>query len=605
MATTNQFHSLNFEALGEPVRVRDLTLSVITQDPEGFYVAWPGFREPSLGKAALVGVRTDTGDIIWNDLSQYGEGFVTLTRGADGNIYAYAGNPGCFLRYDVARRELQDLGVPADPASYYPSGAIGPDGRFYVGSYPRATLVCCDTRTGKIENLGRIATDERQFYIYPTVAVSDDNVVYCPVGLHHMELWAYDVRTGNRKQILPPELTELQGAPTVWTGADGQVYGKGGNTVFLCQPDRIVTGRTESERGKKPLLAGDKLVGAIDGAGKLSLTDARTGEVTSLQTRYEGRRARIASVSCERDGKVYGSCLHPARSFCYDTRTGSLTDLGILATGQHMVYDTISLPEGLFLCSYFGAHIDVYDPARPIVKGTNPRYLGNASGHERPIQWCLGPDGMLYVGTEPVKGRLGGALVRVNPKDLSLRVWPTPISNQSIEYIAAIPETGEVFCTTSIRGGTSAIPTEKEGCAFLWDTKREEMVFRAEPVHGTQTYGRAVRARNGLIYGLASEKYYAFDPKTRTVLFIGDLPVKDLHFPQLNREPVGPRGLLYGLGDDAVFSIDPADHSARIVARDPSLGSPGERGAFGFYVTQDGVLYYGSEATLMRCKLPL
>jgi hypothetical protein len=72
----------------------------------------------------------------------------------------------------------------------------------------------------------------------------------------------------------------------------------------------------------------------------------------------------------------------------------------------------------------------------------------------------------------------------------------------------------------------------------------------------------------------------------------------------LNRDPVGPRGLIYGLGDDAVFAIDPADNSAKIVARDSSIGgAPGKRSAFGFFVTPEGVLYYGSGATLMKCRL--
>ena len=193
--------------------------------------------------------------------------------------------------------------------------------------------------------------------------------------------------------------------------------------------------------------------------------------------------------------------------------------------------------------------------------------------------------------------------MRVNRKDGLLKVWPTPIADQSVEYVAPVPETGELFCTTSVRGGSSAIPTETSACVFLWDTAKEEMVFRADPVPGTETYGRAVRGRNGLIYGLAEKRYYVFDPVGRSIVFTGELPVKSLRFPHLNREPVGPRGLIVGLGDDAVYCIDPADNSARVLARHPSIGSPGKGGAHGFFVTPDGVLYYGSEATLMRYRL--
>jgi len=587
-----------FEELGVPVKVRTLSFGAVTQDPDGYYVAWAGFLEACLGTAALVGVRTDNGDIVWHDLTKYGQGKVTFVEGVDGNLYLYAGSPARFFRYDIANRRLDDLGVPVKKANYFGPAVLAADGKAYVGSYPTASLACCDTRTGEIQNLGRMPTDDRQCYLFPKVAVSDDLVVYCPVGLHHMELWAYDTRTNTKKQILPDRLTRRQGAPRVWQAADGQVYGRVGGSVFLCKPDRVEMGKSASAKGKPPLRAGDKVVGSIDAEGRLALTDPQTKATSLLPTKYEGRRAFIFSVGCERDGVIYGSCALPGNTFSYDTRTGKLTDLGIIDTGKCEVYDFISLPQGLFLCSYFGAHVDLYDPAKPIEKGVNPRYLGRAKGQERPVQWCLGPDDMLYTGTGPAKGRLGGTLMRVNPQDLSLKTWPTPIPNQSIYYVTPVPETGEIFCTASIRGGSSAIPTEKEAYVFLWDIEKQALSARAQPVPGTTTYGRAVRGTNGLIYGLAGSKYYVFDPKGRTVVFTSDLPVKRLHFPELHGEPVGERGLICGLGDDAVFAIDPADNSVRIIARHQSLSR-----AHGFCITRGGDLYYGSGATLMRYRL--
>jgi len=591
---------LQFEALGDPVRLRELKFSVVTRDPAGSHIAWAAFLEACLGKAALIGVRTDTGEVIRHDLSKYGEGKVTFVTGVDGNLYLYAGNPAHFFRFNVAEQRLDDLGVPVRRANYFGLGALGPDGKYYIGSYPTASLVSCDTRTGKIANLGRMPEDKRQHYIFPSVAVSDKCVVYCPVGLHHMELWAFDARTGAKRQVLPGKLTQRQGAPRVWLGADGQVYGQAAGAKFLCRPDRVEMGKTAPPKPKPPLQAGDVVVQGINAAGELELRDAKTRKVSRLPTKYEGRRALVFSVGCERDGVIYGSCALPGRSFTYDTRTGALTDLGVIDTGKCQVYDFISLPQGLFLCSYFGAHVDLYDPARPLDKGKNPRYLGCARGQERPVQWCLGPDGMLYTGTEPAKGRLGGALMQVNPEDLSLEVWPTPVTNQSIEFAAPVPETGELFCTTSIRGGSSSIPTEKEGCVFLWDPKKAAITFRTEPLPGTPTYGRAVRAHNGRIYGVAGGKYYAFDPRERKVVFTGDLPIKRLHFPHLAGQPLGARGLICGLGDDAVFAIDPGDNSVKVVGRHQSLAR-----VHGFCITPTGELYYGSGATLMRCRLGL
>ena len=587
--------SFTFEDLGEPVRLRELQIQVVTHDSGRGCIAWSNYETSD--KHALVGVHLDSGDVTWVDLTRFGRTHIQMIQAEDGNLYAYTGSPGHFLKYDVAKRELVDLGVPAKPASYWLGNAVGPDGKFYVGTYPQTCLVRCDPRTGKVVNLGRISEDPKECYLLFPVA-SAGNVIYCPVGLHHRELWAVDATTGAKKQILPPALTKAQGNPRVWLAADGHVYGESDSAKFRCHPDRIEIGKTQPPALRKPLLAGDKIVGSINAAGKLALTDVKTRKVAILQTRYEGAPRSIFSVSCERDGKIYGGTFSPAITFCYDTRSGKLADLGRLSTAPIQVYDTLNHPSGLFLSSYMLASVDFFDPARPIKKPDNPRRIVTVTGQERPAQLTCGPDGMIYTGTFPSKGRLGGALVRINPNDFSSKVWVNVITNQSIFSLASVPELGGLFCTSSIRGGSSAIPTEKEAFVVLWDCQRETVAFRAQPVAGTMHYGAVVRARNGLLYGIAGTKYYAFDPAQRKTVFTGALPVKSVRFPELSDEPAGPKGLIYGVGDDAVFAIDPADHSVNIIARDKSLTR-----AFGFFVTPDETLYYGCGSRLMRCKL--
>ncbi|MBI5802632.1 MAG: hypothetical protein HZA92_18155, partial [Verrucomicrobia bacterium] len=196
---------------------------------------------------------------------------------------------------------------------------------------------------------------------------------------------------------------------------------------------------------------------------------------------------------------------------------------------------------------------------------------------------------------------LGGALLRVNPDDLSHKTWSNLVTNQSLGRLVSVPQTGQVLGATSIYGGSSATPTEAEACIFLWDCKREEIVFTAKPLPGAKTYGAVVRAANGLIYGVEGRgnRYYAFDPVARKTVFAGTLPVKTLRFPELADEPSGPRGLIYGLGDEAIIAIDPADHSVKVVGQNPALKS-----AWGFCVALDGQLYFGALGHLMRCQLP-
>ena len=479
---------------------------------------------------------------------------------------------------------------------------MGVDGTFYMGSYPATYLVSCNTSTGEISNLGRIVEDPKECYIWPAIAISDDGVVYCPVGLHHCELWSYDTKTGTKQQILPQGMTTEQGSPRVWLAKDGQVYGSCGSVRFLCQPEKIVTdveilGITYDRRPGK--VAGDKKAMDIGADGALTLIDTHSGEATKLQTDYQGKPLKIFCVGPEQNGKMWGGTLFPSMTFSCDRATKELTDYGRIAAGACQVYDMIGLDQGLLMGSYTGARMDLWDPSQPMQDGTNPYRFAPEPTQERPQQWAQGPDGCAYTGTIPVKGRLGGALAKVDPRAKSLKWYVNIIENQSIHYVAPVPESKQLVLASSVSGGSSAKPTEKEAFIALWDIDGEKVVFSTRPVPGTRSYGRLVRANNGLIYGLAGAKYFVFSPAERQTVFVGDLPVKRVHFPGLNDTPIGPAGLMYGLGDDALFAIDPTDHSVTTIARHPSL-----KGAFGFSVTADGVLYYGAGGTLWQYPIP-
>jgi len=587
-----------FERIGVPCIIRSLPIQLVAPDGAGGYVAWGDFESPD--QRAIIGVNVATGETTWVDVGMFGFTHIAITLGRDGRIYIYTGNPAHFLAYDMRTGELEDLGVPASPASYFGTGQMGPDGRYYIGSYPATHLVRVDTATGEIEHLAKIAEDPRENYLWPNLAVADDGMVYCPVGLHHKELWSFDPATGDKHQILPEALTEEHGRPSVWLGADGQVYGSAGSVRFLCRPEGIVTDvevLPASDLRAEPRTADGLRVEEVDDEGRLVLSDPETDEATYVQTDYEGQPQMIYSVACERGGRIWGGALFPSNSFYYEPASGDLVDLGQIASGGCQVYDVLSVPDGLLLSSYPAASMDLYDPDRPIGDG-NPYHFPRTPWQERPVQWAPGPDGRIYMGTVPVKGVLGGALVRIDLADRSVAHWRNIVENQSIMYCAAVPETDELICASSIQGGSSAKPSESEGFVVLWDCEGEQVVHRDQPVPGTAHYGRLVRAATGIVYGLAGAKYFAYDPEERETVFVGDLPGSRVHFPGLNDAPVGPRGLIYGLVDDAVVAIDPADHSVSVVAEHESIGR-----AHGFFVTEAGVLYYGSGSELWRCDL--
>lgn len=589
-----------FENLGKPLQGRSVGIRAVTRDADGRYTAWATITKVP-GQQGLVGVDVETGETLRIPLARFGSSHIRITRAENGHLYLYSGKPAHFLKVNANSHELSDLGVPADDGYYFLSHAIGPDGKFYVGSYPATRLVCVDPATDEIEDCGRMAEDPKEKYIIRT-AVSDDNVVYCTVGLHHAELWAWDAKTRTKRQILPEELTGRQGTVgRIWVGTDGEVYARCSGKAFRCLPDRVeYVEEVVPRRGSPPLnRAGDYLALRIMTNGKLVLKHAASGETRMVQSDFEPFAAGIYCVACEHDGKIYGGGRSGfAHLFSFDPDSGAMEDLGRQGGGRVQVYDVLSHPKGLFLSSYTGCSLDLYDPTTK--KKTPIVTLSKTHQQERARQLTLGPDGMIYTGTVPVKGIVGGAVVRLNPADLSVKVWRNVIENQSFTSAVAVPRTGEMFFTSSIQGGTSAIPSEKEAFVMLWDTEREKTVWKGQPIPGTTHYGYAAMGSNGLIYGLAGRQYYVFDPMERNVVKTGEMPVRGYHFPAMADGPAGPSGLIYGLADDAIYAFDPADHGVRVIARHESI-----KRAHGMFVTGDGALYYGADAELWRVDLNL
>jgi len=358
--------------------------------PDGGHVAWTAYE--GADRNAMLGVHTGTGELTWVDTTSFGRTHLRLHRAADGkSIFIFTGKPGRFLRYDLASGELTDLGIPAKTGHYWLGDTLAPDGRWYVGTYPKAYLVSCDTATGEVVNHGRLPDDRKQKYII-SLAASDDNIIYSAVGLHHREMWSYNPATGEKQQILPETMTGLQGSPKVWTGIDGQVYGQSGKDVFLCKPDGIEPAKSPGLRyPANRFTAGDLAVRRVNSRGELVLVDA-AGQEKTVQTAYDGRPLIIYSVGCERDGKLYGGTLFPGIAYSCELETGELTNLGRLAPGAIQIYDILSHPRGLFFASYMGCKLDFYDPDAVAEKGVNPRHITSSiPGHERPNQWELGP----------------------------------------------------------------------------------------------------------------------------------------------------------------------------------------------------------------------
>ncbi len=606
MAMPVEAHALEFENLGTPAIETGHDLSFSTSHPDGYEIAWARHETPDF--MGLLGVRLDTGEHFTVDLSHWGNSQVRAVPCPQGRlVYAYCGRPDAhFVRYDPATDEITELGAPAENAYYFSHAVTSPDGRMYVGTFPRANLVWLDMNTEEMGQTGKITDVRENRYMWPAVAVSDENIVYCTVGLHHQELYAFDPATEEATQILTPELMELSDSFRVWRAEDGEVYGRSGDTTYRCTPTGIELMDEVPRAVRERPATGEWIAGNIDDDGVIELTHAETGETRELQTEYRGRPIRIYSVGEEWEGRLWGGTIFPARAFSLDLETGEMSDHGRQTGGRIQIYDFIATDDGLLLSSYSGAHINLWNPFAEDDDSRNRGLTGGVTvDQERPIQWTLGPDGHYYLGTRPIKGHVGGALCRVTLDPLEATWWKDPLGPQSIMGVVSIPETNQLLGATSHFGGSSSIPLDDEGYVFLWDCVEERVVQRFTPVEGAVSYSAPVRAPTGVVYGIANTAereriVFAWDPIEHETMATAELPAQRLAFPWLHDRPIGPDGLIVGLAGDAVYAIDPADHSVDVLGRHESITN-----SHGFFVTEDGVLYYGSGAELWRCDLGL
>src|SRR4029077_15803220 len=98
-------------------------------------------------------------------------------------------------------------------------------------TYPNAKLVRFDTKTGAMEDLGRMHPTEMYAR---SLAVGTNGKVYVGIGTEKGDLVVFDPATGQHRSILPKGLQGAKGWTTVAVSrrANGQVYAEFGPTLM-------------------------------------------------------------------------------------------------------------------------------------------------------------------------------------------------------------------------------------------------------------------------------------------------------------------------------------------------------------------------------------
>jgi streptogramin lyase len=593
-ATAAQPEGGRFESLGIPVRVGGLMGCVVGPNGRGGEALYFNFNQAG-APLFLVQVDPDTGEAHQFNAPE-GPGAWALIAGPDEKIYLGTWDGGLILRFDPRQPEkgIAVVGKPSASEEYLWQYAIAKDGKLYACTYPGAKLVSFDPSTGKMDDLGRMHPTEMYAR---SVAAGPNGKVYVGIGTTKGDLVVFDPATRTHRSILPDGLRGNPAWNTVGVSraSDGFVYATYGTNVLRIDDETVTSVATAA--GAPPLKLRDGRVVSAFGRGIFSLTDPATGKVVERTFKYAGAGDMIFVVGMGPGGAIYGSTAMPLEIFRFEPRTAKSEHLGGMPGGE--VYSMLEDAGKLYLCYYGGAIMNLYDPGKPFWKygsgaDCNPITFGGiGDGHLRPRAMIRGPGGLIYIGSEPPYGQLGGALGVWDPKlNKTVENYRNLVTNQSIVSLAYEPKSGLFFGGSGNWGGGGTHPTEKEAKFFAFDPKQKRKVFEAALVPGAGSYP-ATEAAVGKVFTTVGDRLFTFDPQTMQVVRTNTLPGAQAQISLgLHRS-----GLLIGLTSRAVYAFDPIKGEVVHTATAPTHIH------CGFALTDEAV-YFGAGPTLWRYTLP-
>jgi hypothetical protein len=507
--------------------------------------------------------------------------------GKDNRLYVGAAYSGHLFCFDPKQPGLQDLG-PIDPsgASFPCRIDVAPDGALFIGAYGNASLTRYDPKTGQFTRFGRL--DPVDQYAYPLVA--PDGIAATLIKMTRLHVVLLDPKTGEKKTVGP---TVQAGEDLdLYRGTDGQLYIaftggalriRGMDAEPVAQPPK---------REAAPTLPNGSTFGFADAAmqeyRRLAITPPGA-DPREFTLDYKAEGSDIFLVHLGPDGKIYGSSLLPLHLFRYDPETSDLTDLGRCSSAGGEAYSMGNLGGKLYICSYPGARLSVYDPAQPYHFGDkeadNPRDLGRMDDFSlRPRAMLVGPLGRIWTGSYPNYGMWGGPLACYEPWSGEKKFWRDLVPDESVISLAWLRKQRLVAAGTSVEGGSGTTPKATEAALFLFDPVKEQAVWIGSPRPGTRNINALLAGPGGVVYGTAAGQgaegafrlLFAFDAAKREFAWSHDV-LPTLRGSVLdNSLQWGKDGLIYGATHDVLFRFRPDGTGLEEVVRiKGQIGIPG------------------------------
>lgn len=522
----------------------------------------------------------------------------------NGRFYTVFGKT--FVEFDPVAREWLFHGVPPEAGVHVTGSAMcdGPGGRIFAGMHQNCQLISYDPETQELRAHGEL--DDAEHYVNTLVA-DDAGWLYAGIGTARQNVVALNPDTGERVQV-PDEDQRVHGSGHVHVAADGNVYGRVGDTWWRLQGGEAEEIPADTVPAAQPTGAigwGQKTGELPDGrkVTKFVLPDRYLelthpdGEVERITFDYESEGASITSVATGPDGRIYASSCHPMHLVRYDPDAEVLTDLGgVPAIGGGNMCAMTSAGEYLYGAEYAGGRVWRYDPAAPWQPGAEEPNPVAIAQYKRDLcrpRACItdATERWVAAGGFAGYGLCGGGLAVHDREtdETSLLTHQELIPYQSTIAMDFLPSGDLVGATSILAPGGGHVQAE-EAVLYILDWETRQVSFQTVPVPGARQIISVQVGSDGLVYGVAEgSTLFVFDPERREMVHTEDL--SDYGGTPRQTLLAGPDGAMYGAFTASIVRIQPRTFEHEKLADVP-------RGISAGGAIHGGRLYYASGSHL-------
>ncbi|MGB9597268.1 MAG: hypothetical protein ACPL7B_13385, partial [Candidatus Poribacteria bacterium] len=479
-----------------------------------------------------------------------------------GRLYIGSAYSGRLFRFDPDADSLIDLGEINPQNATFPC-RIDEDGNgvLWIGSYGTADLTSYDPKSNRFTRYGRM--DDVDMYNYPLV--NSDGTIANLIRMTKPHVVVFDPKTGEKKTV-GPVITQGQGSIDIIKAEDGKIYIDSTEGKFRIDGMQAV----KVDKIPPPKIANMSL---SDGS-TFRFTDASDliyrklevhkpdGEIKRFDLNYSASGSDIFYNHLGPDGCLYGSSILPLHLFRYNPDTNELVDLGKCSTAGGEAYSMANFDGKIFISSYPGATISIYDPSKPYHFGNNPddnpRDIGRIDNISYRPRSTLSAGGYIWTASLPDYGMWGGPLSYYDPKTEEKKAYYRICGDASCYSLSYLPNQELIAVGTSIHGGSGTQPKINQAVIFLWDYKSEKKIWEGTLDRPVGTYNALLTGIDGKVYGTAigggiRPELFVFDPVS--LQFTDKIPLPTGHPLDLGLQN-GPDGKIYGFTSSCIYCLD-------------------------------------------------